>query len=62
MPRLRLSILRCVQDPDIIVTVSQIMSLQYTPTEVSEDCLYLNVYAPAGATPGAQLPVRRPAG
>lgn len=48
---------RCVQDPDIIVTVSQIMSLQYTPTEVSEDCLYLNVYAPAEAAPGDKLPV-----
>ncbi|TWW76180.1 Carboxylesterase 5A [Takifugu flavidus] len=47
----------CIQDPDIIVTVSQIMSLQYTPTEVSEDCLYLNVYAPAEATRGDKLPV-----
>uniref|UniRef100_A0A674PMS7 Carboxylesterase type B domain-containing protein n=1 Tax=Takifugu rubripes TaxID=31033 RepID=A0A674PMS7_TAKRU len=34
-----------------------IMSLQYTPTEVSEDCLYLNVYAPAEATRGDKLPV-----
>ncbi|XP_029687936.1 carboxylesterase 3 isoform X2 [Takifugu rubripes] len=33
------------------------MSLQYTPTEVSEDCLYLNVYAPAEATRGDKLPV-----
>lgn len=57
MPHLCPSTHRCIQDPDIIVTVSQIMSLQYTPTEVSEDCLYLNIYAPAEATPGDKLPV-----
>lgn len=33
------------------------MSLQYTPPEVSEDCLYLNVYAPAEAQKGGKLPV-----
>lgn len=48
---------RCIQDPEIIVTVSQIMSVQYTPPEVSEDCLYLNVYTPAEATKGDKLPV-----
>lgn len=42
----------------MIGTVSQIMSLQISPTEVSEDCLYLNVYAPAEATRGDKLPVR----
>ena len=50
---------RCVQDPDLIVAVSRIMSLQMAPPEVSEDCLYLNVYAPAGAARGDKLPVRR---
>lgn len=60
--RLSLHRRRCVQDPDIIVTVSQIMSLQYSPTEVSEDCLYLNVYAPAQAQQGDKLPVRWTAG
>lgn len=44
------------------MAVSQIMSLQYSPTEVSEDCLYLNVYAPAQAQRGDRLPVRCPAG
>lgn len=48
---------RCIQDPDVLVNVSQTMSLQYTPTEVSEDCLYLNVYAPAEAKRGHKLPV-----
>lgn len=38
------------------------MSLQYSPTEVSEDCLYLNVYAPAQAQQGDKLPVRWTAG
>lgn len=48
---------RCIQDPDVLVNVSQTMSLQYTPPEVSEDCLYLNVYAPAEAQRGDKLPV-----
>lgn len=34
------------------------MSLQYSPPEVSEDCLYLNVYTPAQARQGDKLPVR----
>lgn len=41
----------------MLVNVSQTMSLQYTPPEVSEDCLYLNVYAPAEAQRGDKLPV-----
>lgn len=52
---------RCVQDPDVIVSVSQIMSVQFSPVEASEDCLYLNVYAPAQAAPGDRLPVGRTA-
>uniref|UniRef100_A0A3Q3VN47 Carboxylic ester hydrolase n=1 Tax=Mola mola TaxID=94237 RepID=A0A3Q3VN47_MOLML len=47
----------CIQDPDIVVSVSQIMSVQYTPPEVSEDCLYLNVYTPSEATATDKLPV-----
>ncbi|XP_075994435.1 carboxylesterase 3 isoform X2 [Genypterus blacodes] len=47
----------CVQNPDLVVLVSQIMSIQYAPPEVSEDCLYLNVYAPAEAARGDKLPV-----
>ncbi|XP_029992389.1 carboxylesterase 3 isoform X2 [Sphaeramia orbicularis] len=47
----------CIQDPEIIVNVSRIMSIQYNPPEISEDCLYLNVYAPAEAAKGDKLPV-----
>lgn len=53
-----LALCRCIQDPDVLVNVSQTMSLQYTPPPVSEDCLYLNVYAPAEAQRGDKLPVR----
>lgn len=31
--------------------------MQYIPQELSEDCLYLNVYTPTEATKGAKLPV-----
>lgn len=34
------------------------MSLQFRPPAVSEDCLYLNVYSPAGTSRGDKLPVR----
>uniref|UniRef100_A0A3Q0S4E3 Carboxylic ester hydrolase n=1 Tax=Amphilophus citrinellus TaxID=61819 RepID=A0A3Q0S4E3_AMPCI len=47
----------CVQDPELIVNVSRTMSLEFRPPELSEDCLYLNVYTPAEATTGAKLPV-----
>ncbi|XP_037623472.1 carboxylesterase 3 [Sebastes umbrosus] len=47
----------CIQDPDIIVNLSRTMSMQYTPPELSEDCLYLNVYTPAEAAKGNKLPV-----
>uniref|UniRef100_A0A3B5AVX4 Carboxylesterase type B domain-containing protein n=1 Tax=Stegastes partitus TaxID=144197 RepID=A0A3B5AVX4_9TELE len=47
----------CIQDPEIIVNVSRTMSLQFSPPELSEDCLYLNVYAPAQATTSDKLAV-----
>ncbi|KAM3608545.1 uncharacterized protein V6R79_000794 [Siganus canaliculatus] len=47
----------CIQDPEVIVNASRTMSVQYVPTEMSEDCLYLNVYTPAEATKGDKLPV-----
>uniref|UniRef100_A0A3Q1ESM2 Carboxylesterase type B domain-containing protein n=1 Tax=Acanthochromis polyacanthus TaxID=80966 RepID=A0A3Q1ESM2_9TELE len=49
----------CIQDPDIVVNVSKTMSLEFTPPELSEDCLYLNVYTPAEATAADKLPVRK---
>ncbi|KAM8891168.1 carboxylesterase 3 isoform 2-T2 [Spinachia spinachia] len=47
----------CIQDLETIVSVSRAMSMQYTPPEISEDCLYLNLYTPAEATKGDKLPV-----
>nr|XP_061813045.1 carboxylesterase 5A-like [Nerophis lumbriciformis] len=47
----------CIQDTDIVVNASRIMSVEYTPTELSEDCLYLNVYTQAEAKRGDKLPV-----
>ncbi|CAN9498671.1 unnamed protein product [Ophioblennius macclurei] len=47
----------CIQDPDLVVNVSRTMSMEFSPPEMSEDCLYLNVYAPAGSAPGDKLPV-----
>ncbi|XP_068996143.1 carboxylesterase 3 isoform X2 [Embiotoca jacksoni] len=47
----------CVQDPDLVVEVSRTMSVQFSPPDMSEDCLYLNVYAPSAAAGGDKLPV-----
>lgn len=37
------------------------LKVHYPKLEVSEDCLYLNIYAPAHADSGSKLPVRLPA-
>ncbi|KAM9754847.1 carboxylesterase 3 [Menidia menidia] len=47
----------CIQDPQQVVEVSRVMSISFSPPGVSEDCLYLNVYSPAGGEPGGKLPV-----
>ncbi|CAL8238813.1 unnamed protein product [Lota lota] len=47
----------CIQDPAFVSLVSKMMSIKVTSPEVSEDCLYLNVYTPAGAVAGDKLPV-----
>nr|XP_057931776.1 carboxylesterase 3 [Doryrhamphus excisus] len=47
----------CIQDAEIVVNVSKVMSVQYTIPELSEDCLYLNVYTQAEAKRGDKLPV-----
>ncbi|XP_041852009.1 carboxylesterase 3 [Melanotaenia boesemani] len=47
----------CIQDPEVIVNVSRDMSINFVLPEISEDCLYLNVYAPAEAVRGDKLPV-----
>lgn len=33
------------------------MSMQYTPPDISEDCLYLNVYVPPDSTSADKLAV-----
>ncbi|TMS05432.1 Fatty acyl-CoA hydrolase precursor, medium chain [Larimichthys crocea] len=47
----------CIQDPQIAVNVSKTMSMQYTPPDISEDCLYLNVYVPPDSTSADKLAV-----
>ncbi|XP_029289865.1 carboxylesterase 3 isoform X2 [Cottoperca gobio] len=47
----------CIQDPELVVKIAKSISMQYTPAELSEDCLYLNVYTPAEATKRDKLPV-----
>ncbi|XP_059192031.1 carboxylesterase 3 isoform X2 [Centropristis striata] len=47
----------CIQDPQLVVEVSKTMSITYTPSGLSEDCLYLNVYTPAEAKKGDKLAV-----
>ncbi|CAL9696998.1 unnamed protein product [Knipowitschia caucasica] len=49
--------LMCIQDPQTVVNVSKTMSMQFSPPDISEDCLYLNVYTPESAVEGDRLPV-----
>ena len=52
---------RCSQDLEWLVSYQHILKLHYPKLEASEDCLYLNIYAPAHADNGSNLPVRLPA-
>ncbi|XP_043981767.1 carboxylesterase 3 [Gambusia affinis] len=47
----------CIQDREIVVNISIALSMDFTVPEVSEDCLYLNIYTPAEITPEVKLPV-----
>ncbi|XP_021511021.1 acylcarnitine hydrolase-like isoform X2 [Meriones unguiculatus] len=47
----------CLQNVMMTVEVLKKMNLSLRPISVSEDCLYLNIYAPAHAHEGANLPV-----
>ncbi|XP_054895370.1 carboxylesterase 3 [Poeciliopsis prolifica] len=47
----------CIQDREVVVNFSIAMLTDFTVPEVSEDCLYLNVYTPAEATPEVKVPV-----
>ncbi|KAJ0069268.1 hypothetical protein NL108_003194, partial [Boleophthalmus pectinirostris] len=47
----------CIQDPQIMVNVSKTMAIHFDTPDISEDCLYLNVFTPEGAAQGDKLPV-----
>ncbi|KAF6287744.1 carboxylesterase 5A [Rhinolophus ferrumequinum] len=47
----------CLQDTEWLLSSQRILKVRYPRLEVSEDCLYLNIYAPAHADIGSKLPV-----
>lgn len=49
---------RCLQNSDWLPSYEHILRVRFPNSGVSEDCLYLNIYAPAHADTGAKLPVR----
>uniref|UniRef100_A0A667HMG0 Carboxylic ester hydrolase n=1 Tax=Lynx canadensis TaxID=61383 RepID=A0A667HMG0_LYNCA len=48
----------CFQDLEWLVSYQHVLKVRYPKLETSEDCLYLNIYAPAHADNGSNLPVR----
>ncbi|XP_030646661.1 carboxylesterase 3 isoform X2 [Chanos chanos] len=47
----------CIQDKAIVENVAETLGVEHPVTEVSEDCLYLNVFAPSKQTAAEKLPV-----
>ncbi|XP_019065276.1 carboxylesterase 5A [Fukomys damarensis] len=47
----------CFQSLEWMLLNQRILKVHYPKLEVSEDCLYLNIYAPAHADVGSNLPV-----
>ncbi|XP_063103408.1 carboxylesterase 5A isoform X6 [Cavia porcellus] len=47
----------CFQNLEWMLVNQRILKVHYPKLEVSEDCLYLNIYAPAHADVGSNLPV-----
>nr|KAF6406414.1 carboxylesterase 5A [Molossus molossus] len=47
----------CLQNSDWLLSDQHILKVHYPKLEVSEDCLYLNIYAPASANTTSKLPV-----
>ncbi|CAH6817706.1 carboxylesterase 5A [Phodopus roborovskii] len=47
----------CFQDPEWLSVYQRMLKVHYPKFGVSEDCLYLNIYAPAHANNGSSLPV-----
>ena len=48
---------RCLQDLSVMDKLWKTFPVKYPSVEQSEDCLYLNVYRPSGASSGDKLPV-----
>nr|XP_034378532.1 carboxylesterase 5A isoform X1 [Arvicanthis niloticus] len=47
----------CFQNIEWFIIYQKLLQVRYPKLEVSEDCLYLNIYAPAHANNGSSLPV-----
>uniref|UniRef100_A0A8C0JSZ3 Carboxylesterase type B domain-containing protein n=1 Tax=Canis lupus dingo TaxID=286419 RepID=A0A8C0JSZ3_CANLU len=47
----------CLQNSVWLLSDQHFLKVHYPNLEVSEDCLYLNIYAPAHANTGSKLPV-----
>ncbi|XP_070356489.1 carboxylesterase 5A isoform X2 [Equus asinus] len=47
----------CLQNTEWLLLDQHILRVRYPKFHVSEDCLYLNIYAPAHADTGSKLPV-----
>ncbi|XP_032342239.1 carboxylesterase 5A isoform X2 [Camelus ferus] len=47
----------CLQNSEWLFSDQHILKVHYPTFRVSEDCLYLNIYAPAHADAGSKLPV-----
>nr|XP_048284628.1 carboxylesterase 5A isoform X1 [Myodes glareolus] len=47
----------CFQNPEWLATYQKVLQVHYPKFEVSEDCLYLNIHAPAHADYDSSLPV-----
>ncbi len=48
---------RCLQDTAPVEEVWKTFPVRYASVEMSEDCLYLNVYKPTETASGDRLPV-----
>lgn len=49
---------RCFQNLEWLLSDQHILKVRYPTFEISEDCLYLNIYAPVPARENSKLPVR----
>nr|XP_045007391.1 carboxylesterase 5A [Jaculus jaculus] len=47
----------CFQNTEWIIPYQKMLKVQFPKFSVSEDCLYLNIYAPVHAKDGSKLPV-----